>query len=54
MSLRVMDVLPQGGCFQPGTPVFKPRQLAGHLVQLMAQGPDQLRGLGGRYMELQL
>jgi hypothetical protein len=47
MSLRIVDVLPQGGCFQPDTPVFQPSQLTGHLVELMAQRADQLHGLVG-------
>jgi hypothetical protein len=47
MSLRFVDVLPHGGCFQPGTPVFQPSQLTGHFVHHITQSPHQLHGLGG-------
>ncbi len=47
MSLRFVDVLAQGGRFQPGTPVFQPRQLTGHFVHHITQSPNQLHGLSG-------
>ncbi|MDT5257080.1 MAG: hypothetical protein QOD10_2160 [Mycobacterium sp.] len=47
MSMRFVDVLPQGGCFQQGTPVFQPSQLTGHFVHHITQSPNQLQSLGG-------
>lgn len=47
VHLCFVDIEPQGGRFQPRTPVFQPRQLAGHFVERVVQGPDQLHGLGG-------
>ena len=56
-TLCLVNVSPQGSCFVPGgrspgvpagrTVAFKPRQLAGHVVQLVAQRAHQFHSLGG-------
>jgi hypothetical protein len=53
----LVNVSPQGSCLIPdgrwpavlagGTVAFKPRQLAGHVVELVTQRADQFHGLGG-------
>src|ERR1700752_1045110 len=45
VRLCFVDVLAQGGCFEPDASLFQPGQLAGHFVQYFAQSPDQLHGL---------
>jgi hypothetical protein len=40
VGLCFVDVLPQGGCFPPGTSVFQPGELMGHVVERIAQSPD--------------
>ena len=56
-TLCLVNVSPQGSCFVPGgrspgvpagrTVAFKPRQLAGHVVQLVTQRAHQFHSLGG-------